>query len=214
MLACILSAYFFFIKSPEIRKIKDTGSAVTKAASGAVYLTALIFLLYVGAESTINGWIFSIATFGYSFPAEEARLLNSLFWGCNAIGRLVGIWISGKMRSERILILAFSGSILSILTAILFPHSNGMLWAAITGMGLCMALIFPSLMTFAEKKMQLSGKTTGLFFSATSIGGMLVPWISGQIFSRINPHAVIDAVMISLIGGFAVFLLVRKQITN
>lgn len=214
LLACLFSAYFFFIKSPKIRETKDTDLTIEKSMSGLVYLAALVFLLYVGAESSINGWVFSIASAGYSIPAGEARLLNSIFWGCIAIGRLAGIWISRKIQPERILVLAFCGSILSLLPALICPYSIGFLWAATVGMGLCMALIFPSLMTFAEKRMRLSGKNTGLFFSATSIGGMLIPWISGQFFTRISPHAVKGIIITSLIGGFAVFLLVRKRINT
>jgi FHS family Na+ dependent glucose MFS transporter 1 len=214
LLACLLSTFFLFMESPLIRKIEKTGAANEKPDSGLIYLIALIFLLYVGAEVSFNGWIFSIATTAYTIPAVEARLLNSIFWGCMAVGRLAGVWFSKKIRADRILILSFTGSILSVLAALIFPHSKSVLWAGTIGMGLFMALIFPSLMMYAEKRVHLSGKNTGLFFSATSVGGMLLPWISGQFFIRLNPHAVKAVVLTSLLSGFAVFLYVMKLINS
>jgi len=212
LLACLLSTFFFFIKSPPIRKVEKVEYSEEEHAPGLIYLIMLIFLLYVGAEVSYNGWIFSIATSAYSISAANARLLNSMFWGSIAIGRLAGILVSRYMRADRILILSFTGSLLSVLAAIICPRSIGVLWAGTIGMGLFMALIFPSLLLYVEKQMHLSGKKIGMIFSATSIGGMLLPWISGQLFTRFSPHAVKGVVLTSLIVGFAVFLYVRKRI--
>ena len=214
LLACVLSTFFFFNESPLIRKTKKIDTVEKKPAPGLVYLVALTFLLYVGAEVSFNGWIFTIATSAYSIPAANARLLNSIFWGSMAVGRLVGVWVSKKMRADRILIISFIGSVFSVMAVLIFSHSNGFLWAGTIGMGLFMALIFPSMMMFAEKQIYLSGKNTGIFFSATSIGGMLLPWISGQFFTRFSPHAVKGVILTSLVGGFAVFLYVRKLINS
>jgi len=214
LLACILSAFFFFVGSPVIRKTVDGEAGKEKYASGIIYLVALIFLLYVGAEVSFNGWIFTIATSAYSLSAASARFLNSIFWGSMAVGRSIGIWISKKIEANKILVLCFSGSILSLLAAIIFPLSNSLLWTATIGMGLFMALIFPSLMMFAEKQLHLSGKNTGIFFSATSVGGMLLPWISGQFFTRFTPHTVKGVILASLVGGLAAFLYVRARINS
>ena len=210
LLACILSTLFFFTKSPPIRTIEKIELSGETRTPGLIYLVALVFLLYVGAEVSFNGWIFSVATTVYSMSATNARLLNSLFWGSIAIGRLAGIPISRRMRADRIVFISFIGSLLSVLVAIIFPRSVGVLWAGTIGLGLFMALIFPSLLMYVEKQMHLSGKKTGMIFSATSVGGMLLPWISGQLFTRFSPHAVKAVVLISLLAGFTVFLYVKK----
>ena len=214
LLACLLSAFFFFIVSPTIRKTEKTDVVEEKYVPRFVYLVAVVFLLYIGAQASFNGWIFSIATSAYSMTSENARQLNSIFWGSMAVGRLVGIPISKNMRADRVLILSFIGSMVSVLTAIIFPHSIGLLWAGTIGMGLFMALIFPSLMMYVEKQMHLSGKNAGMFFSATAVGGMLLPWISGQFFTRFSPHAVKGVILTSLVGGFTVFLYVSKLINS
>jgi len=62
--------------------------------------------------------------------------------------------------------------------------------------------------------MELSGKKTSIFFSATSIGGVLLPWISGQFFTFFTPNAVKSVVLSSLVCGFGLFLYVRNKILS
>lgn len=211
-LACILAAFFLFVRSPMIRTLDEQATINKKPnIKGLVYLMAAVFLLYVGAEVSFNGWIFTIATTSYSLSIINARLLNSAFWGSMAVGRVIGIPISKKYPADKILFISFTGSIISLLTSIIFSHSSALLWASTIGMGLFMATIFSSLLMYTEKQMQLSGKKTSVFFSATSIGGMLLPWVSGQFFIMFSPHAVKSVVFGSLICGFGLFLYIKNN---
>ncbi|MCD6355841.1 MAG: MFS transporter [Anaerolineaceae bacterium] len=214
MIAGILSAYFFFLNSPKIREEERKVRNERKHPTRLIYLIALIFLLYVGAEVSLNGWIFTVATTAYRFTDSNARLLNSLFWGAMAVGRLIGISVSKHLPPDKMLTFSFIGSIISIFIAILFPNSSTSLWIAVVSSGLFMALIFPSLMIYVETQVSLSGKKTGIFFSATSIGGMLLPWISGQVFTLFNPRAVNFVIFFTLSFGFFMFLYVQSRLED
>ena len=212
-LACVLAAFFLYVKSPKIRTIEEKETRDEDPhTNGLVYLVAVIFLLYVGAEVSFNGWIFTIATTAYSISATNARLLNSIFWGSMALGRVIGIPISKKISADKILFISFTGSVISLLITIIFPRSATILWAGTIGMGVFMATIFSTLLVYAEKQMHLSGKKTSIFFSATSVGGMLLPWFSGQFFTLFSPHSVKGVVMFSLVCGYGLFLYVRKNV--
>jgi MFS transporter, FHS family, Na+ dependent glucose transporter 1 len=213
-IACIFAAFFLFVRSPKIRKPDMEETKIeTSNIKGLVFLMAVVFLLYVGAEVSFNGWIFTIATTSYSFSAVNARLLNSVFWGSMAIGRVIGIPLSKKVTADKMILISFTGSIISLLISIFIPHSSTLLWISTIGMGLFMATIFSSLLMYTENQMQLSGKKTSIFFSATSIGGMILPWISGQVFTLFSPQAVKSVVIGSLICGFGLFLYVKNTIT-
>jgi len=212
LIMILLSALFMYVPSPEIRKIKKEKEVKLAQPKILIYLVALMFLLYTGAEVTYNGWVFTMATTAYPISNIDARLLNSFFWGAIAIGRLFGVFLSKRIRSDKILAISFSGAIVSLLLSVILPGSNVILWIATIGAGLFMALIFPTLTLYADKQMGLTGKMTGIFFSATSIGGMLLPWIAGQLFTFINPHMVKVVVTISLVGGFSLFYFVNRQI--
>jgi len=213
-LVCLaLAVLFLYTPSPEIRRQEDTRPTQKKTAEkkNLILLIALIFLLYTGSEVTYNSWVFTLATTAYPITDAAGRLLNSLFWGALAVGRIfVGI-LSRRWQPSRILTGAFIGAFTSFLIALLLPRSATALWLSSITAGLFMAVIFPTLTLYAEKQMGLTGSITGTFFMATSIGGMLLPWIAGQAFVFLNPHAVKAVVLLSLLGGLLVFNYVDRE---
>jgi len=213
LVSIFLAVLFLYTPSPEIRQSESQGAHTKSGHTNKklVYLVALIFLLYTGSEATYNGWIFSVATTAYPLSDTAARLLNSLFWGALAVGRIfVGI-LSRRYQPARILNRSIIGAGASFLFAIIFPSSSIILWISTISAGLCMAVIFPTLTLYADKKMQLSSKMSGTFFSATSIGAMVLPWIAGQSFTLINPHWVKGLVVMSLLGAWMLLQTVDRQ---
>jgi len=67
---------------------------------------------------------------------------------------------------------------------------------------------------YAENTIHFSGKKTSILFSATSIGGMLLPWVSGQFFTLFSPHAVKAVVLVSLLCGCGLFFYVSNYINH
>ena len=214
LFAILLSALFMYVPSPKIRKGGEKEGPKAEAEpqmKNMVYLVAAIFLLYTGAEVTYNGLVFTMATSAYPMSDMDGRLLNALFWGAIAVGRIFTGVLSRRFNPGMILQVSFIGAIGSMLLAVIFPASAAILWAASIGSGLFMALIFPTLTLYADKKMGLTGRMTGMFFSATSIGGMLLPWIAGQLFTFINPHMVKVVVALSLLGGYLLFSYINLE---
>jgi fucose permease len=62
-----------------------------------------------------------------------------------------------------------------------FPSSATVLWVTTLFFGLGVSTLFPTLFTLASQSMPLSGKLTSLFFASASVGGMLFPWLVGQL---------------------------------
>ena len=211
-----LAVLFLYTPSPAIRRQekREVAKANTEVNRKLVYLVALIFLLYTGSEVTYNSWVFSMATTAYPLSDTAARLLNSLFWGALAIGRIfVGVF-SRRWPSSRILKVAITGAAASFSLAILVPGSLVILWTSSISAGLCMAVIFPTLTLYAEKQLRLTGKMTSTFFMTTSIGGMLLPWVTGQFFTLISPHAVKMIVFAGLSLGLFVFQMVDRRLAH
>jgi FHS family Na+ dependent glucose MFS transporter 1 len=214
LVSIVLSALFLYVPSPKIRESQK--SATDMEALGVkntlVYLVALIFLLYTGSEVTYNSWVFTMSTTAYPLTATAGRLLNSLFWGALAVGRIfVGI-LSRRLQPARILTISFSGAVVSFLLAIILPGSAAILWVSTISAGLFMAVIFPTLTLYADRQLRLTGSMTGTFFMATSVGGMLMPWIAGQAFTLINPHWVKAITAFGLLCGLLIFLRIERQV--
>ena len=100
----------------------------------------------------------------------------------------------------------FIGCLLGMGILLLFPQSQVALWGGAALVGFAMASVFPTTISLAERRMTISGQTTGLFFIGVGLGSMLIPWLMGQLIEPIGPQAAMQVVLVALILDFLVFL--------
>src|SRR6266540_1043915 len=159
-----------------------------------MFLIANCFFLSVGAESGFGNWIYTYAiTLGME-TTITAAYLTSAFWGLFTVGRLLGVWVSTRLRSPTILFLDLAGCLASLGLIILGRESVTLLWAGSIGLGIFMASIFPTTMMFAGERIHVSGATTGWFIGGGGVGGMFLPWFIGQTFVTAGPHSMMTII--------------------
>jgi FHS family Na+ dependent glucose MFS transporter 1 len=174
-----------------------------------VLLVVLMFVIYVGLETGFGNWVYTYAlTLGLETPITAAYL-TSAFWGSFTVGRLLGVWVSTKARSQTILFLDLFGCLASVVVIMLWRERGLALWAGTIGLGIFMASIFPTLMMLAGERMRISGAITGWFLVGSGAGNMLLPWLIGQAFVLTGPQAmpvivVVDIVVFLLVLGYFV----------
>lgn len=172
-----------------------------------VALIVLFFLVYVGAEVGFGNWVYTYAlTLGLGTSITSAYL-TSAFWGTFTLGRLLGIWVSTRLRPATILIVDLLGCLASLGLVLLWRDSATALWAGAIGLGLFMASIFPTTLMLAGERMRISGAMTGWFLAGASIGGMTLPWVMGQAFVRVGAGTIPILVLASVAVNFLVLLL-------
>lgn len=172
-----------------------------------VVLVMMLFVLYVGLELGFGNWIYAYAlTLGLETEITAAYL-TSVFWGSFTFGRLLGIWISTRLRSRTILFMDIIGCAISTILIMLWKDSTLALWIGTFGLGISMASIFPTLIMLAGERMQITGTITGLFLVGSGAGSMLMPWLIGQIFVRTGPKAMTTVLLVDIVG-ILFFLLV------
>ena len=62
--------------------------------------------------------------------------------------------------------------------------------------------------------MQITGAITGWFLAGSGVGGMLLPWLLGQIFARTGPESmttVLLAALVSLLLVLLIFINIRPK---
>jgi fucose permease len=69
-----------------------------------------------------------------------------------------------------------------------------------------MAPVFPVILSFAERRMPITGKVTGFFFVGASTGGMTLPWLIGQLFEGIGPQVTMVIILVDLVAALAVLV--------
>ena len=166
----------------------------TKKIAGSgrvVFLIALFLFLYVGAEVGFGGWIYTYATVLKLSTATAAAYLTSGFWAALTVGRMLAVPIARRFRHSSMLTVDLAGCLASVAIILLFPKSLGALIIGVCGVGLFMASVFPTLLSFADKQLHLTGEMTGGFITGASLGAMLVPLVIGQLFESIGPRIVV-----------------------
>jgi MFS transporter, FHS family, Na+ dependent glucose transporter 1 len=206
-LAIILIPIAFIVlrlPSPTIQHIQES-SPSRQVNYVLVTLLALFFFLNVGAEVSFGGWIYTYTVQLGLAGETQAAYLTSVFWGTFTIGRLLGIPIAARVRPRWILLGDLLGIILGLLIILFAPNPAVSIWIGTILIGLAIASVFPTLISFAEHRMALSGKITSYFFVGASLGGMTIPWLIGQLFDRIGPRYTMVTLLVDVLLTLVIY---------
>lgn len=201
-----LAAWFWLNPAPPTRAAPSAGSSSTMAVV-PLLLMVLAFVFYVGAELGFSNWIYTYALTLKLADTITAAYLTSAYWAVFTASRLLGVWISTRLRSRTILFLDFAGCLISLALIGLAQDSVPMLWVGTIGLGLSTASVFPTLILLAGERLHVTGTITGLFLVGSGAGSMLLPWLIGLAFTSISPHAMITILFVDVVLGLATIAL-------
>ncbi len=168
-------------------------------------LLGLLFFFYAGVEGSLGGWIYTYALDTGIADEASAAWLTSFFWGGLTMGRLAGIVLSRRFAPRHILLADLLGGAVMLVWIILSGGSFYSLAIGAMAYGFAIASIFPTAMAFAGIRMTLTGNITAWFFVGGGSGGMLFPWLVGQMFVNPGPESMLIVAGGSLVMALAVY---------
>jgi fucose permease len=74
-----------------------------------------------------------------------------------------------------------------------------------------MASIFPTTLSFAGRRMKMTGQVTGWLVVAASAGSMLIPLVIGQAFRSVGPRVVMIVTTTTLLAAVGVLACVIRN---
>lgn len=187
------------------------GVTLPPATLGMLVLIVAFFALYVGAESSTGGWLTTYAVVSGLGSEATGAYLTSAFWGALTLGRLLSIPLAVRTTPRTLLLSNLLGCLLSLAVLFLWPQSLVALWVGALGLGLSMAAIFPTLISFAERRMLVTGQVAGWFLVGASMGAMTVPWLMGRAFDAFGPAAFQPILLIDLLLALLIFFLLMRR---
>src|SRR5690606_23401392 len=110
-----------------------------------------------------------------------------------------------RFRPRSILMVDLIGCLASIGLILALPSQGWALWVGTFGVGLAMASIFPTVITWGERRMTLSGHVTSLFLVGASLGAMFLPWLIGQLFVSLGPSSTMIVILADLVLATILF---------
>ena len=165
---------------------------------GVVIAAALFLFFYVGAEIAFGGWVYTYAVELKLASATLAAYLTSGFWLTFTIGRLISVPVATRFAPRQVISAALLGCLFFMGLMGVFAGSPAVLWVAALGVGFCMAPVYASGLTLAVKGLTLSGRATSIIILGDSFGGMVLPWLVGQVLGLAGPRTMVYLVLGSL----------------
>jgi fucose permease len=171
-----------------------------------VWLQIVLFFLYVGLESTVGQWTFTLLTESRNVRAGMAGLLAGGFYGAIGVGRVLSGAVAHRVGLDRLVrfaMIAVIGG--ATLFAFGSPVEVGFVGLGIIGLGL--APIFPCMMAKTHKRLgaEYAAHAVGFQVSAGMLGAALVPALAGLLVQKMG---------LELVAQFAVLLAVLLFMTH
>jgi MFS transporter, FHS family, Na+ dependent glucose transporter 1 len=200
-----MALWLLRLPSPADRARSKDGTR-TRINYPLVLLFALFFFLHVAAEGSFGGWIYTYALAQNLAGEATAAYLTSTFWGGLTAGRLLAIPLAARLRPRTMLFGDLVGCLVSVGLILAWPHSLLAAWIGTFGMGLAIASLFPTSISFAERRMRITGEVTGWLLAGASLGGMTVPWLIGQFFESIGPTVAMIIILADVVIAVGVLV--------
>ena len=175
-----------------------------------VFAALLYLFFYVGSEITFGGWIFTYASALKILDAAGAAYLTSGFWFSFTIGRLISIPIGMRFSPRQVIPLALAGCLGILVLVLLLPASPVLLWLVTLVLGFCMGPLWPMGFTLAGQSIKLTARISSIILMGDSLGGMVLPWLVGQIIDLTGARAMLPIVFSSLVLNLLAYIVMVR----
>jgi MFS transporter, FHS family, glucose/mannose:H+ symporter len=161
---------------------------------------AAAMFLYVGVENSLGGWLPTYAV--RTHPSLQASSISIYFWVAELVGRLLVAALMFLLGEQVLYRICLTLLILTeaLLCVALHPSASGIFALTILG-GFALAPVFPLLVSFMLARTG-NHKRLGPLFASASVGGAVLPWITGVCsthFDNLRAGLVVPAIGAALL---------------
>lgn len=173
-----------------------------------VWLSVLLFFLYVGAEASLGTWTYTLLTESRGVEQTLAGFFAGSYWLTFTIGRIVAGTIATRMGVNKLVLAGLVGALLGAALLIWNP-SEIVNVVAVAVIGLSIAPIFPALMSGTRTRVgdQHAANTIGMQMTATGFGNALIPGLIGVLAQRISLEVIPLCLLAVYAGLLGLYLL-------
>ena len=171
-----------------------------------VWLSVLLFFLYVGAEVTLGTWAYSLLTLSRGVPPQTAGFWAGSFWATFTIGRVLAGLYAKRLGINTLvqgsLVLAFLGA------ALLWWNPSQLVnLLAVALIGFAIAPVFPALMSGTSQRVgvHFAANTIGMQMAASGLGTAVIPSLVGVLARQVSLEVVPVCLVILFAGLFGVY---------
>lgn len=156
-----------------------------------VWLSALLFFMYVGAEVSLGTWTYSLLIESRGIDPAKAGFWAGSYWATFTVGRVIAGLYANKVGSNLLVQGSLVGALLGAALLVWNPSETANLMAVVL-VGFSIAPIFPALMSGTSQRVgvRFAANTIGMQMAASGLGVALIPGLMGVLAHRLSLEAI------------------------
>jgi len=166
-----------------------------------VWLSALLFFVYVGGEVSLGSWTYSLLVESRHIDPAVAGLWAGSYWATFTIGRVIAGLYARRLGVIRIVQGSILGALLGTVLLVWDPSAIANV-IAVAVIGFSIAPIFPALTSGTSQRVgvHFAANTIGIQMAATGLGTAVIPSVLGLLARSFS----LEAIPIALVVVFAI----------
>lgn len=173
-----------------------------------VWLSALLFFLYVGAEISLGTWTYTLLTESRGVEKTLAGFFAGSYWFTFTVGRIAAGMVTRRVGINTLVLGGLVGALLGAGLLIWNPSEMANV-LAVAVIGLSIAPIFPAMMSGTRTRVgdHYTANTIGMQMAATGLGTAVIPSLMGVMARQISLEVIPVCLLAVYAGLFGVYVL-------
>ncbi|MBX7253055.1 MAG: MFS transporter [Candidatus Promineofilum sp.] len=176
-----------------------------------VWLSVMLFFLYVGAEASLGTWTYTLLTESRGVSLTLAGFFAGSYWFTFTIGRITAGLFASRVGVNKLVLGGLAGALLGVGLLIWNPSiiSNVL---AVALIGLSIAPIFPAMMSGTRTRVgnNLAANTIGMQIAATGFGTAIIPGTMGVLARQTSLETIPIYLLIVYVALLGCYLLAMR----
>lgn len=152
-----------------------------------VWLSVLLFFLYVGAETSLGTWTYTLLTESRGVDKTVAGFFAGSYWFTFTLGRIAAGMIAGRAGVNKLVLGGLSGALVGAALLIWNPFELANV-LAVAIIGLSIAPIFPAMISGTRTRVGAhhAANSIGMQMTATGLGTAVIPSLMGVLARQVS----------------------------
>jgi fucose permease len=173
-----------------------------------VWLSALMFFMYVGAEVSLGIWTYSLLIESRGIDPAMAGLWTGSYWATFTVGRILAGLYAKRVGVNLLVKCSLVGALLGAALLVWNPSKvTNVLAVALIGFSI--APIFPAMISGTSQRVgaHFAANTIGMQMTASGLGTAVIPSLLGVLAGRFSLEVIPICLVVVFLGLFGFYLL-------
>ena len=173
-----------------------------------VWLSMMLFFLYVGAEASLGTWTYTLLTESRGVDVTLAGFFAGSYWLTFTIGRIMAGLFASRVGVNKLVIGGLVGALLGAVLLVWNPSEMSNV-LAVAIIGLSIAPIFPAMMSGTRTRVgdHYAANTIGMQMAATGFGTAIIPGLMGVLARQVSLEIIPVGLLVVYAGLFGCYTL-------